>query len=1366
MKHPANRLKRLLLSALLMPLTGSLFGSSTQFYFDNISPPKDLSALTVKGMAQDTVGFLWLATAEGLVRYDGHEAKIFRSSQTDTTSLPVSNINCVKLAPTGELWVGTDKGLVRYNAPANNFERLHPINDPANLLSNLRMRTLYFDRVGTLWIGTLEGLVCYNLQKNSVKHIVFDEANILNNEIRAITEDDRGFIWLGCYDGLYKLDPAEDAVKRYNLGEKLPDDPDNHLISQLWIDPKNDSRMYIASARGLYLFNIREERVEAHYRRGSGPAALSDDEVRCLLPYDDNLLLLGTDAGLNIFDKESHSFRIYDYNPNKVNTIGNDRVYSMLEDRSGVIWLGTKNWLSSINKEREKINISDIWTEDGERPKRAVINSITMDQNSNVWLGTENGIYRYAPDLASHRFYAFGQSGLSHRIVRKVMTDSRGILWVATVNGVNYYDPTIDRFVAVDPGTHEYTLKYVYNLKEDLDGNILANISNGLCRIRPHLDARGHISHITCTAISLDEIIQINNNDIRCYEVDSRGNIWIGIPSTGLVCCHPDGTFTKYVATPSDRNSLPSNSVYALFADSHDRLWISTEAGVAMFDQQSGLFTCYSDDVDLSKFMRSIVEDTDHNIWLSTASELIRFNPESREKTIIRLYGQPGAMGFNYDSEFRDANGMLYFGGNGFIVSFDPRQIVKREFPAPVVISSLRVFNRDITPATRIGRHRAVECAIPYARRVRLDHRSNNLLFNFALIDYASPQANRYRYILEGYEDRWTTIGDGEHSAAYNNVPPGRYTFRVQGFAPDGTPGSKIRELEVHITHPWWASTAARIVYLLLCIGLFYLLYNVGKARIRLMKALEMEKIERQKTEELNHIKLKFFTNISHELKTPLTLILGPIEKLYSESEREEHRAILKMMERNGQHLLRLTNQIMDLRRLDTNRLQLELSTGDIVKFVHDIWSSFENHAALRRINYTFTSEREELYFNFDRDKLEKIVTNILSNAFKFTESEGNITLDMHFERPADRWQISIRISDTGCGIPEPEMLYVFDRFYQGSIKPVESIQGSGIGLELSKEFTALHNGELTIESREGEGTSVTIRIPDNQLRPTENRSGDSSPETEEPQDAETGMQTDRMKVLVIDDNQELCAFIRLNLEPAYQVFEASDGDMGWNLIQEISPNLIVSDVMMPGLNGFELCAKVKENVLTSHIPVILLTARSDEQSRYKGYDAGADAYIAKPFGIKIFQLRIAKLIEHRRRLHEKYRTLVMSEPTDVAAESRDEAFLRKLMELIEESIDDSELNVPKLCDKAGYSHQQVYKKVKGLTGQTLNEFIRSVRMKRAAQLLRDSDMIISEVMYAVGFDNRSYFAKCFYNTFGCSPKEYAAKYNKHKIKE
>jgi signal transduction histidine kinase/ligand-binding sensor domain-containing protein/AraC-like DNA-binding protein len=1344
----SNRFNLLLLFYLLSSQL-ALPQNRDNLHFKNISTGMGLSNKMVLSIQQDTTGFIWIGTAEGLNRYDGYEFKVYKHIPGDSTSLSASWVNCILLTKSGDLWIGTEKGISIYNPLENTFTSCNVSNDTNHLLDNLRIRSLYEDRNGIIWVGTLEGLIKIDQRSNSMSYFTFvaDQNQRMANEIRGMHESKNGFLWIATFDGLYRMNIRDNSFERFEVRRGLPHDPINTLVSDIYISDKEPDRLYIATSQGLTIIDEESGRMLESYR--TEYSEISDNDVKSINRFDDSHLILATANGISLFNVKTGEFEKHNSNILDKTSLPNETVWCIHEDKLGNIWLGTSNGIAILDKRRKPINFLNVISSENNQTKLIGVNDILVTSNSESWLTYNEGILRYDKNKNLIRKYKGKDDGISHPIVKRILQDSRGIIWIGTNDGVNYYDPGSDRFRSLDKDVNGIPLKYIYDLKEDKDGDIVANISSGICFISPQITTDNMPVSFKYKTAMIDKIITSVNYDVTYFDIDEKGCIWIGTINEGLFRYDKaKDKFTQYKFDDNNVNSINSNRIYSIRTDINGKIWIGTDMGLCLFDDQTESFTRFNDDSDLSGSIRTLTSDMQGRLWIGEDNKLIMFDHDKNLKIIVDLYDDVGLMGLEFNSFFNMENETILLGGNGGVIYFQPGEIVLNMDKAPVVLTNLELWGKSLNKNNPRDIQKKFRQSLSSAKKIVLNHEENSFKLSFAMLNFSTSANNKYAYMLEGYDEKMIVGESGENYVYYSNLPPGNYTFWVKGINSDGIWNDQVASIHILIKTPWWKTWWAYSVLLFVISIILYYTYKLTINRLALRNELRMEKIERGRVEELGRIKMSFFTNISHELKTPLSLILGPIESLKESLNSDKQRIQLDIMKQNAERLLRLINQIMDVRKVENEKMTLILKHGEFISFIRRIFDGFGDYASRRNMTYIFDSHVETKYIFFDSDKIEKILYNLISNAIKYTPNNGHIQVSINEK---ERYLV-VSVRDSGIGVNEEDKKQIFDNFYQAPVKGFDNTYGTGIGLYLTKEFVQLHGGEISLVSQLGKGSEFEFTIPTD-LLPAHAQ----NEKTENFFDAEMDSSDHflKNKVLVIEDNDDMIEFLKINLEDHYEVITANNGEKGLQLVNENLPDLVISDIMMPGMDGFEVCSCIKENIITSHIPVILLTAKNDEMSRSEGYNRGADSYIYKPFSIKTLRVRIDKMIELRERMQQTFRQKILTEPAEIMIESENDQFINSLMDIIEKNMEDPDFGTKELCEKTNYSYQQIYRKIKALTGETINEFIRRVRLKRARQYLLQSDLRVSEIMYKVGFNSHSYFTKCFREYYGVAPTEY-----------
>lgn len=1340
----------LLLLLLLFPFIGARSaGDELKLYFKSIGISQGLSHQLVNAIVKDSLGFIWVGTAEGLNRYDGGGFHVYRHEPGNPNSLSTSWINCLYITKDGSLFVGTEKGVNVYNPQNENFERISAENDSRNLLGNLRIRCFCEDSKGSLWIGTLDGLIRFDRRSSQINFYKLNhyDRDKMHNEVRSLCEDAEGRLWIGTFDGLYCRQTESGIFKPIPL--KGSPEAGNCLISGLHIQPEDPHKLYIAATGGLRVLDTQTGQ-ESHYNTAN--SAIASNDVRDVARYDATHVLAATSSGLSVFDIPSGSFTNFANSITDPVSLPTQIVRCLFRDDNGLIWLGTNYGIACCNSHRRPIDVHYINDTDaaGHTTRETITDIAVLPEE--IWIGTNDGLRCYSPDMRLKHHYTTRNSPLPHNNIKRILTDRNGTMWIGTNNGVVYLDKERSVLRRVDTGDENFSFKYVYDIKEDNDGEIIVNISSGICFIRADRDASGEITRLHFRPMIIDNLVSSDNSDVPYFEPDKQGNLWIGSTSDGIFRYNKPGqTIVQYKNNPHDAASIASNRIYSIHTDALNRTWIGTDTGLCRYVAESDSFERIDIGPHLS--IRTIASDDANRLWIATGSWLIMFDYELNYKITCDISQELKMNDIEYNSVCR-AGGRIYLGGHGGFIAFDPQQIKVDVRRYPVRLTSFRLHNTPVRPGAEINGEVILDRSVTCSERIELRHDENFFRIDFALLNFAAGAGNSYSYKLDGYDKEWTTT-DGEHGyASYSHIPPGRYTFRVNAANSDNIWCEAPAQIEIVVRPAWWRSTAAYIGYTLLFTAFCVLAVYLVRIRIRLARELKLEIMRRESYKEINQTKMVFFTNISHEFKTPLTLILGPIETLL-ETATESQRKMLLIMKQNAERLLRLINQIMDMRKIDSNKMKLSLGMGDIAAFGQEIYATFCDHARQRRIEYTFESHPFCINMLFDRDKIEKVFYNLLSNAFKFTPDGGRISLRVETAGQEGQYHVRITVSDTGCGIRSEELTRIFDRFYQTENIPHEQAEGSGIGLMLTKDYVKLHGGEIKVDSAPGSGSSFTVTLPYRSDFADTGEEIPGSQNTDSEQNPADAPGSGLHKIVIVEDNEQMLNFMKTTLGKSYEVYTAADGQQGLEQIRRVYPDLIISDLMMPRMDGFEMCKLVRQDALTSHIPFIMLTAKSNEGDRAASYNCGADAFISKPFSIKTLTTRIEGLIESRIKLQKLYRERILSSPSDIEIESENDKFILKLIKVIEENLENPDFNIQTLCESIDSSYQYVYRKVKALTGETINDFVRTIKLKRAAQYLSKGELRISEILYKSGFNSHSYFTKCFKEHYGMTPKEY-----------
>jgi signal transduction histidine kinase/ligand-binding sensor domain-containing protein/DNA-binding response OmpR family regulator len=1394
------------LSTLICLASGLIFCAHTNSFgqhSNNISNIKfeqlseGLSEKSVTCILQDQKGFMWFGTRNGLNRYDGVEFKIYEFVYDDSTSLSGNFINSLVEDSLGNIWVGTvDAGLNLYDRKRDIFIRYQPKAGDPNTLSDNWISDLYRDSKNNLWIGTeKEGLDLLEPGSTKFKHFKKDPYNnfsLSNNHVRVIFEDAKSNLWVGTYGG--GLDLFDRKQNKFIHHRHDPQDEStissNYLYSSL---KDSEGNTWVGTREGLNLI-VKNENGYSFKRYKPNikdPTGLIHNIVLSIA--EDNLgrLWIGMENGaLTIYDKKTETFSNFWPNPLDPTSIGSNSIWSVYKDKMGTIWIGARNrGINKWDKYHTKFVHHILPPSGNHKLTNNDVLCFVEDSEGNLWIGTDGGGLNYL-DRKTNKYTHYvhdpsDSKSLSSNSVISLELDSHGDLWVGTwEGGLNRLDKKTGIFHRYynDPNDPKSIgSNYVFSIFEDSAGKLwVSAFYEGLDLYDRATDSFIHYKR------DVSNPRAIGHNRVFTMFEDSKKNMWIGTEGGGLIHMEKDERdqpiFTSYRYNPNDPTSLSSNLINAIYEDTRHNLWIGTWAGLNKFDYQTKTFKAFRKEDGLAdNVVYGIIEDGDGNFWVSTNQGISKFDPVNNHVENYNTADGLQAQEFIRGSFLKSKSGEFFFGGvNGFN-SFYPNEITDNPNIPPVYITNFWIYNDLVKPGLADS---PLALNITETDEIILPYTQNEFTFEFAALNYSQAFKNRYSYYLEGYDKNWHDAGS-QRKASYAKVPPGSYTFRVKATNNDGVWNDKGTALRIIVNPPWWKTWWAYTVYVMAVTALFLWYRQNLINRERLKNDLKVEHLELTKMQEMDKLKSYFFANISHEFRTPLTLILSPIRDLAAGNFKGDIRKQYQMVIRNGERLLRLINQLLDLSKLGAGSMKLKTSCLDVVQFLKPIVAAFDSYAQRMKIKFIFEYPVEPVLVYFDPDKFEKIITNLLSNAFKFTR-EGEIKLSVSVialpEKSKDNddfnEKIEIAVTDSGTGIPQEYISSIFDHFYQ--VAHHSHSEGSGIGLSLTKELVELHKGEIRVESIEGQGSSfkVLFLLGKDHLTPAEIDESDgpivtgnktivgfdniyaSSPAPSLEMTTENEGHNDFPRLLIVEDNTDMRTYIRQSLEESFQIFESADGKDGVKKGMEMIPDLIISDVMMPGMDGITLCRTMKNNIYTSHIPILLLTAKADLDSKIEGLETGADEYLSKPFNSYELKVRAKNLIRSREILRARFtesKKLIL-EPKEISITSLDEKFLKNVLLIIEKNMDDSNFRVESLGKELEMDSLAVYRKIKALTGQTAVEFIRTIRLKRAAQLLKQQKLTVAEVTYNVGFNDLQYFRTCFKKQFGLSPSDYMTK--------
>lgn len=1359
--------KCLMCFCLLLYLSGQ--GQQNYFRFIRLNVSNGLSHNQVNAIHQDDKGFTWFATLSGLNRFDGYDFKIFKHNPNDTSSLRDNYISNIFPLPNKHLWIVTRNGNCIYNSYTESFSRndqqfLTSLGLPSGIISSV-----VEDADGGYWFvyQNLGGIYRYHPALGVQKPVSnpADEKLLSSYDIAAVLPDKKN-TWVIHRNGLIeKLDNGSlkvvlrsDKMRVFNHGRTGNFTAQIDRDGEIWIYDR------LATAPGgIFLYNPHVDKLD--YLSGDkGKYRLNSNVIAGIVEADDGNIWIGTDhGGINIIDKRNNSVQ---YLLNQVEdnaSIPQNSIYSVYKDNRGVVWFGTyKQGLCYHNSQTNFKLFKHRFSDPNSLPFEDV-NKFAEDARGNLWIGTNGGgLIYYNRSNETYKIYKHNPldiNSISNDVIVSLLVDHQQKLWVGTyLGGLNYFDGK--KFVRYkhDPATPSGIAdNNIWDIFEDSDHTVwFGTLNGGVNRYDRQAD--------TFSLYHVEDRKSLNSNYVSSIIEDRMGNIWFGTSNGIDVMNKKTGVFTYIGHDDADAFSLSNNNVNALLEDSRGLIWVGTRDGLNMMvgDRKFNIFK--EKDGLPDNAILSILEDLNHNLWLATPNGLCNVIIDTTDnQTTLRFVNYDESDGlqgrvFNEKAAFKTRTGELLFGGFYGFNMFSPEKFnFKTEKPA-VVLTGLQVFNQPVKPLEKLDGHTILKEALSEAGEITLKYSQNVFSLSFSVLGIAPSGKEKFHYKLEGFNREWLTTDGTQRNITYTNINPGKYTLHIKLDAGDPlNTDAAPALLRINVLPPFWLSIPAFVGYLFLAIGLLWFARYLTIRRAKMRFQVVQEKKEAQRIHELDMLKLKFFTNISHEFRTPISLILAPVEKMLKTVTDETQKKQYQLMYRNGKRLLGLVNQLLDFRKLEMKELRLYPSVGDIVVFLKEISATFSDLAEKKNIDFHFSTATESLHTSFDKDKMERIMFNLLSNAFKFTREEGRVSVTVAVLENSEIPTVSIRVCDSGIGIPEDNREKIFERFFQHENAGGMLNNGSGIGLAISREFAKLHGGSILVDSKVGEGTCFTVLLPIRDVQ-SEMSVGQLSETTfSTALRDEMTMDDKRKSVLIVEDNDDIRFYIKDNLRSKYNVYQAINGKEGLEKARKLIPDLIISDVMMPEMDGLTFCRAVKNEAQTSHIPVILLTARSSDDQKLEGFKTGAVDYITKPFSFEMLQSRIESLLLQQETLQKRFQQQVEIKPGEISTNPLDEAFITKAVNLIEQHMSEAEFSVEDLSRAMYMSRVALYKKLISLTGQAPLEFIRVVRIKKAMQLIQKTPKTISEIAYEVGFNDPKYFSKLFKKEVGVSPSEYAA---------
>ncbi|MBK0384062.1 response regulator [Pedobacter sp. SD-b] len=1323
--------------------------SHAQHLINQLSVNQGLSHSDVSVMLQDKSGFIWLGTNNGLNRFDGYDFKVFKNDLNDENSLPNNRIKSLLCDSKNRIWIASETNVIAYYDPVSGRFKKIPLSE-----KKYRFGTqIIEDEQENIWVTTNTN----ELLKLQLKNDSVENSGVLlpfKSDIVSISSF-MSQIWIcTSADGLWRFNQ--------NTGEIKPVEKEG--ILQPFSIKKLGDQLLVGASNGVFSINNRSKIKQLYHGKLSRVSSLIKDYKNDIWVglFDEGVLWLQPDSGGNYQLKQVY---------NAKNLLSTNRINQLFIDSFDILWIATSgggvHYIDLRAKPFALINKENSTIPDN------YITAIYENQN-NYWIGTRSGLTEYNKKTGTSFLKTDGH-------IAAIFEDRNGQLWVSKrYDGLWVYknDQLLKIFKADTSG--EFPTSEIMGAAEDNFGRIWAATFNKGVVI---IDAA---TKNVLSELNIKSYLPTNNLNFLYLDPKLKGVAWLGSRDKGLLKVSFKDlskiSVTKYEFDPKDSTSLGSNYVWPILRSSKGDLWVGAlGAGLnkLIINGKKEGFKRYTEKDGLpDNDIESILEDNAGNLWLG-GKGLTKFNPQKQTFFVYDVKDGLQSNSFKIGAAFKNKRGILYFGGINGLNYFNPALIVPNPHKPKLIFDELKILNKTINIGDNIHGRIILNQRLNHINKLEFKANENEFTIELLALHYSNPYKNKYAYKLEGYSNNWVYLTADQRKITFANLPSGNYQFMAKVSNNDGL-WSDVRTLEIKILPPWWASWWAYTIYMvIILIALYYYAEFVKR-----QSQLKNELIIAEKERNLNDEKMKFFTSISHEIRTPLTLIHGPLDDIIqAESDNRKHLDKLSLIRKNVNRLLNLTNQLLDFRKMETGNMQLSVAEGNITAFTKEIYRFFQGLAEEKNIDYRFHSIPERINLTFDRNNFEIILTNLISNAIKYTKNKGEISVSLNaigsdwlpgvFSETQNGFKLSgnyleIVIKDTGIGMSPKDLQRIFDRYYQVKSLSTLSIHGTGIGLALVKGLVELHHGEIEVESLENVGSRFIIKIPFGNkhfseevilkdFKKSDDRTFYIDEYIQEPDETKEEVEGNELKkrILLVEDNAEVQGYLNGHLKKEYKVILASNGREGYEKAGFYLPDIIISDVMMPEMDGLEMLGKLKKDINLSFIPVILLTARTANLYELEGIEIGAQDYITKPFNINVLKGKIANILLARENYRATYASLAKNEISTLKLPNSEQKFLDKIYKLVLNNLLNEEFSVQKLVQEMGMSQSSCYKRIKELTGRSAVQLIRDIRLQRAAELIKKEEYNISEVAFMVGINDQKHFREKFKEQFGCTPSEF-----------
>ncbi|AFH50022.1 Signal transduction histidine kinase [Ignavibacterium album JCM 16511] len=1348
--------------------------------FRNYTVQDGLSNSKVNCVLQDRNGFIWFGTEDGLNRFDGYEFKVFKPS-SEKNNFISRDIWSIYEDSDGNLWMGTKSGDVnKLDLSTRKFTNWKIEEITANDNS---VTTILVDKKKNVWVGTYQqGLFKFDQNGKKLEHWDYNPENpigLSNNFITSILEDKNGIIWISSYYGLNELDPEkpQKGFKKYFAGKNSIN---NNLIWELRLSKTDDDKLWICNAGGLNFIDVNSKNISSINipEEKSIQFSGSVGDIAESIENDKEILYIGTYGGIVRYDLNSGKYIRYTQQKDNPKGIVSNQINQLILDNSGVLWLATENGISSISVRYNFLLPTNLSSQTKLKVFNKDIKAITKYDKENVLIGTESGLFK----LNLKEFNESEITKLSGLNIWSLYKDNDDNLWVGTYGqglfNFNFKTNALKKIRIEYPLFKTLAYNYIKDIKKDKDGNLLiATWGGGLVNlINPYSEKY----QIKFWRSNKNNPEALSFNDVWSVLVDKNGRVWLGTYGGGLNYFDESKNRFLSLNVSNSKNHLKSNSILSIYEstlpddEKNDltTIWICTDQGLTKlvlkndteFKSISELIVSsglYNIDNGLSsEIVKSIVQDKHGNLWAATSNGIFVYDKTSDRFNRISYLYERRLNDYNSGASLSFNDEYFLFGANDGLKIFPAKNISESDFKPKIIISDFQIFNKSVfdDPERFAELYSSGEFVLPYTQNV--------FSFTFSATDYNNPTSIKYAYMMKGFDKDWNYT-NARRFVTYTNLNPGKYEFLVKATNSDGVWNNEPTVLKVSINPPWWRSPWAYASYILIFIGGILAIRRLELNKAKLLNEIRMKDFEAEKIREVEAMKSRFFANISHELRTPLMLIKGPLDELLKKNTPSNLNELIQLASKSSDKLKTLIDQLLELTQLDSAKIPVKASFGEIVGFSKNIFCSFKSLAEQKNIELVFDSDEEKLFAWFDKDILEKTLNNLIANAYKFTNANGKIGLRIMKVDNSQKPYVKVSVWDNGIGIDEKEIDKIFDRFHQATDSHKKNYSGFGIGLSLIKEFVDLHKWNIEVKSKKGEGSEFTLTIPlydylDETQKLKEEKVDDKSDYREEIKSEQLIESTEKSEqtrakptIMIVEDSEDVRFFLSSLLKDEYNLILAENGRDAIEKSIEQLPDLILSDIMMPEMDGLEFCRKIKSDWKTGHIPIILLTARITIDDKVEGLELGADDYITKPFNTKELRVRIKNLLEQRRKLKERYSTTEEPIADEYKFSPEENEFIQTAIRIVEDNIANSDFDTEKFAEKMYLSRSQLHRKLNQLTNESPGEFIRTIRLKYAAKLLSQKNFNITQIALEVGFNSPSHFTKAFKQFFDCTPKEF-----------